>query len=223
MVYKILRNALINQKGNHLRELAATNNSRSTDQKRLRIIKQAIKLFAKNGYRETSMRDISKATGIDLSNLYNFITGKEEILFLVFETLHEPAAALFDKYNIEGIKDPEEQLKVAVFRLAEIMYKHRHETLLLYRESKSLPKSYLQIVLEREKKLIGRLEGILKKGMKEKKFRQEDAFFRANLILFQLALYPIRGWNLKKYSKEAILEMSTQSVMKSISLSATQK
>lgn len=169
------------------------------------------------------MRDISKTTGIDLSNLYNFITSKEEILFLVFETLHEPAAAIFDKYNIDDIKGPEEQLRVAVFRLAEIMYVHKNETLLLYRESKSLPKKYLSIVLEREKKLVKRLEKILKKGMKEKIFRQEDAFFRANLILFQLALYPIRGWNLKKYSKKAILKMSTESVMKSISSSAAQK
>lgn len=196
--------------------LSLKKNPELLQKKRLRIINKAIKLFIKNGYGETSMRDISKATGIDLSNLYNFITSKEEILFLVFEVLHEPAVELFDKYQISEIKDPEEQLRTAVFRLAEVMFEHKNEILLLYRESKALPKKYLSIILEREKKLVERLEEILERGMKENIFLQEDAFFRANLILFQLTLYPIRSWNLKKYSKEELLKMSTECVMKSV-------
>ena len=199
-----------------MNELASKKNPELFQKKRLRIIKKSIKLFIKNGYAETSMRDISKATGIDLSNLYNYINSKEEILFLVFEVLHEPAIELFDKYKIDEIKDPEEQLRTAVYRIAEVMFEHKNETLLLYRESKVLPKKYLSVILQRESALVGRLEEILKRGMKENIFRQEDSFFRANLILFQLTLYPIRGWNLKKYSKEDLLQLSTEAVMKSV-------
>ena len=34
------------------------------------------------------MRDISKATGINLGNLYYYISSKEEILCLAFNTYH---------------------------------------------------------------------------------------------------------------------------------------
>ena len=45
--------------------------------KRSHIAKKAAKLFIKKGYSQTTMREISKATGINLGNLYNFIDSKE--------------------------------------------------------------------------------------------------------------------------------------------------
>jgi len=54
------------------------------------IIKKATKLFMKKGYAQTSMREISNATGIDIRNLYYFIKNKAEILFLAFDILHKP-------------------------------------------------------------------------------------------------------------------------------------
>ncbi|MFO7570780.1 MAG: helix-turn-helix domain-containing protein, partial [Smithellaceae bacterium] len=59
--------------------------------KRAKIIKKATRLFIKKGYAQTTMRDISKATGINLGNLYNYISSKEDILCLSFETYHDPA------------------------------------------------------------------------------------------------------------------------------------
>ena len=41
--------------------------------KRAKIIKKATRLFIKKGYAQTTMRDISKATGINLGNLYIYI------------------------------------------------------------------------------------------------------------------------------------------------------
>ena len=57
--------------------------------RQLQIVKKPAKLFTKKGYAQTSMREISKATGIDISNLYYFIESKEEILFRVFEMIHK--------------------------------------------------------------------------------------------------------------------------------------
>jgi AcrR family transcriptional regulator len=44
--------------------------------RQMQIIKKATHLFMKKGYAQTSMREIAKATGIDIRNLYYFIKNK---------------------------------------------------------------------------------------------------------------------------------------------------
>ena len=42
--------------------------------KHLLIAKKATKLFIKKGYHQTTMREISKATGMAIGNLYDYIS-----------------------------------------------------------------------------------------------------------------------------------------------------
>lgn len=49
-------------------------------QKRDLIYKTAIELFQKNGYDQTSMKDISQASGISIGSIYHFYQNKAEIL-----------------------------------------------------------------------------------------------------------------------------------------------
>jgi len=49
------------------------------DEKKNQIIKVACELFAKNGYYNTTMPDIAKASGMSVGNLYNYFESKEEL------------------------------------------------------------------------------------------------------------------------------------------------
>lgn len=51
----------------------------SKDEKKNQIIKVACELFAKNGYYNTTMPDIAKASGMSVGNLYNYFESKEEL------------------------------------------------------------------------------------------------------------------------------------------------
>ena len=51
--------------------------------KHLELLKAAAELFAKQGYHNTSIRDLSRATGRSLSGLYYYFSGKEELLFQI--------------------------------------------------------------------------------------------------------------------------------------------
>ncbi len=64
----------------------------------------------KKGYAQTTMREISKATGIDIRNLYYFIKSKDEIIFLVCQMIHTPMMEIINNQNIMYIDDPVEQL-----------------------------------------------------------------------------------------------------------------
>ena len=182
----------------------------------MQIIIKATKLFMKKGYAQTSMREISKATGIDIRNLYYFIKSKEEILFLAIDMIHRPELELFEKQGIMSIDDPIQQLRTVIYGLIDNGFDYGDEILLLYRESKSLPKRLLKIILARESQVVSRIEEILKKGMERKVFHCEDSSFTANLIVLELALNALRKWNMKKYPKEELINLLEKHIMKAV-------
>src|ERR671914_2470147 len=53
------------------------------DQKLEFILRNAARIFAEKGYHSTSMRDISRETGVSLSGLYYYCKSKDELLFLI--------------------------------------------------------------------------------------------------------------------------------------------
>ena len=170
----------------------------------------------KKGYAQTSMREISKATGIDIRNLYYFIKSKEEILFLVIEMIHRRELELFEKQGFMSIDDPILQLRTVIHEFMDSGYNYGQEILLLYRESKSLPKRLLKIILDRESQVVVRIEEILKKGMSRKVFHCEDTSFTANMIVYQLSIHPLRHWNMKHYSKEEVINLLEKNIMKTV-------
>ena len=59
--------------------------TRHYDEKLQRILKASAKIFAEKGFHKTSVRDISRATGMSLAGLYYYFTSKEELLYLIQE------------------------------------------------------------------------------------------------------------------------------------------
>jgi TetR/AcrR family transcriptional regulator, cholesterol catabolism regulator len=199
----------------------ATGKSESTNQdsvkkRQLLIQKKASKLFIKKGYSQTTMRDISKATGINLGNLYNYISSKEDILCLAFETYHGPALDWFVREGIFDIEDPKEQLKVALHQMLEMIHDVMNDVLMMYRETRVLPPKFLKFVLKKENDLVEIFEGIISRGVEKKIFNVRDPFFAANMLVFQLSLYPLRSWNLKKYTREEYLDLAEETILKAI-------
>ncbi|MBP7763557.1 MAG: TetR/AcrR family transcriptional regulator [Syntrophaceae bacterium] len=185
--------------------------------RQMQIIKKATHLFMKKGYAQTSMREIAKATGIDIRNLYYFIKNKEDILFLVFDMLHKPELELFEKQGIMDIDDPIAQLSAAIRGLLDAGGRNLDdEVLLLYRESKSLPKRLLKNILARESEVVSHIETILKKGKARKIFAVEDTSYTANLIVYQLCVYPLRHWNMKEYNREELSDLMVKHVLKMV-------
>ncbi len=59
--------------------------TRHYDEKLQQILKTSAKIFAEKGFHRTSIRDISRATGMSLAGLYYYFRTKEELLFLIQE------------------------------------------------------------------------------------------------------------------------------------------
>jgi AcrR family transcriptional regulator len=51
--------------------------------RRERLIRAAIKVFGEKGFHESTVRDIGGAARLTEGTIYNYVRGKEDILFLV--------------------------------------------------------------------------------------------------------------------------------------------
>ena len=186
------------------------------EKRRLLIVKKATRLFIKKGYSQTTMRDIARATNINLGNLYNYIDSKEDILCLSFEDYHDPAMEWFEREGIMKLDDPRQQLEKSVRRMLVMIYDVMNEILMMYRETRVLPPKFLKIVLQKENDLISVFEKIIAGGAAKKVFHVRDPFFAANMLVFQLSLVPLRSWNLKKYTREEYLDLAQETIIKAI-------
>ena len=167
----------------------------------LQIALAASKLFIKRGYGQTSMREISKASGLTIGNLYDYITKKEDILYLVFDVFHSIWTNKLEEEGVFEITDPVEQFDTAIQKMLELVDAYRDMVLLMYTESKLLPKDFLKVILEKEGGLVRCFEEILEHGIKKRVFKIREPFFMANVIVYLLSLWPLRGWNLRRQYK----------------------
>jgi AcrR family transcriptional regulator len=183
----------------------------------LQIAVRASRLFTKKGYADTSMREISKATGITIGNLYDYITKKDDILCLVFDAFYSTWTENLNKHGVFAIENPVEQLRAALRKMLELVHNYRDMALLMYRESMHLPKSFLKITLKKELEFIGCFEMILKRGVEKKVFNIKDPYFAASMIVYQISFEALRGWSLKdRYTDEEIINFIEEIILKSV-------
>jgi AcrR family transcriptional regulator len=120
---------------------SAIRNSKSDsspyDQKLELILRAAARIFAEKSYHSTSMRDISRTTGVSLAGLYHYCKSKEELLFLIqdhcFARLLEQLEA-----RVEGTNDPFEKLRIFIDNHLSFFAANMSEMKVLSHEAESL-------------------------------------------------------------------------------------
>jgi AcrR family transcriptional regulator len=58
-------------------------------QRRRQIVDAAVGLFIANGFHKTTTRQIAKAAGFSIGNLYQYVKTKEDVLYLVCQAIHQ--------------------------------------------------------------------------------------------------------------------------------------
>jgi hypothetical protein len=101
--------------------------------------------------------------------------------------------------------------------MLELVNDNREMVLLMYTESKSLPKYFLKIILENESGLVECFEKILKKGVEKGVLKIKEPFLLANIIIYLLSIEPLRGWNLRrKYKVDQITNLINEFISTSV-------
>lgn len=94
-----------------------------TDAATRKVLKAALALFSRQGYRATSMRQVARRAGLSVGNLYHHFGGKERIFQLLidqyWQVLTDPELPLNRIFAAREFPDDLEALAAAIERVVE--------------------------------------------------------------------------------------------------------
>ncbi|MEM7216560.1 MAG: TetR/AcrR family transcriptional regulator [Pseudomonadota bacterium] len=146
-----------------------------------RVLREALTLFAHQGYAAVSMRQIAAACGLQAGALYNHFPTKQSILHGLMVTHMEDLLAALDSEALP--QQPEMALEA--FTRFHIRYHigKPEEVFIAYMELRNLePEPYAQVMKLRQK-YERVLRGILREGVAEGVFRIDDVPVTAMSII----------------------------------------
>jgi AcrR family transcriptional regulator len=159
---------------------------------RHRIFEDAAQLFLKQGYHETSMRQIAEKVGMGKSTLYDYFPRKEEILLYFVE--QEMGTTHQDAIRIAAMALPaNEKLRQILHSLWVYLDENRAMAVLTARESSRLGEEATRRMAKRRKKYRQILEGVIRQGIQEGVFRSIDPTLAAS-ALHSMMTMPFYDW-----------------------------
>ncbi|WP_053218071.1 TetR/AcrR family transcriptional regulator [Virgibacillus senegalensis] len=166
------------------------------ERRRNQMIKGAVSLFKEKGFHRTTTREIAKASGFSIGTLYEYIRTKEDVLFLVCDSIYEKV-----KLRMEAafVKESASlgHLVQAVRAYFLLMDEMQDEVVIMYQELKSLSKEAQEYVIQKEKAMVAMLEQLLQDSTPYK-LKQRDVSLIANNIFIQGQMWGFRRWMLQK-------------------------
>ncbi|MBY0596230.1 TetR/AcrR family transcriptional regulator [Bacillus bingmayongensis] len=183
--------------------------------RREQMIKGAVQLFKQKGFPRTTTREIAKAAGFSIGTLYEYIRTKDDVLYLVCDSIYEHVKERLEEVVCTEIGSVE-SLRVAITNYFKVMDELQEEVLIMYQEVRFLPKESLPYVLEKEFQMVGMFENILEQCTKNGTFTltKKEIQLLAHNIFIQGQMWGFRRWALQKlYTLEEYTEMQIRYVL----------
>ena len=185
--------------------------------RRKQIITAASKLFFEKGFDQTTMREISRASGLTMGSLYDYVMSKDDILVLVYKDVIERfRIGLGGNEQSDRDMNPE-NLENILHRSMKQMYKLSKAVQLLYRESWSRRKNVHIQMREIERGHVDNFTQLLQKGQEKGLFQVKNPKVTADLILLLVALPAIREWSLLNLDQEEVIDTVTKFILRGLS------
>lgn len=181
------------------------------EMRREQIVSGALKLFKEKGFHKATTREIAKAAGFSIGTLYEYIRTKEDVLYLVCDSIYNK---VMDQISIISTnKGTIDELKKAIAQYFLLIDSMVDEYTIMYQESKTLSKEALQYVLNKELEMVALFEKILNNCVESNQLQltSEEIYLAANHIVVQGQSWAFRKWALhKKYTIEQFIELQTK-------------
>ncbi|HEY4996704.1 MAG TPA: TetR/AcrR family transcriptional regulator, partial [Solirubrobacteraceae bacterium] len=103
------------------------------DRRRQRAVYQAAKVFARNGYDQTTMQELASTMGLATGALYHYFGAKEQLLRAICDQLMEPLLGRAQALTTAD-GSPDEQLRALVQMWVAHVVEHRDHMLVFQQE-----------------------------------------------------------------------------------------
>ena len=144
----------------------------SKSAKRANILKAAEKIFAKNGFHETTIGEIAKTARVSEGTIYEYFSTKEALLF----SIPGERSSRYMAENLEILKYVDQsanKLKILIYRhleLFEINPEYANVTIMILRNNRNFLKTHEYQIVKASAKLT---IDVLKEGIRTGEFRSD--------------------------------------------------
>ncbi len=172
------------------------------DQKLEFILRHAARIFAEKNYHSTTMRDISRATGVSLAGLYHYCKSKEELLFLIQDNCFGRVLdSLEERLRIEA--DPLARLRIFIENHLSFFAANMAEMKVLSHEAESLA-GELHVHVSTKKDKYTKLARRILKELQQ----AETVSPQVDLTVATYALFGMMNWIYNWYDPKGKLKVS---------------
>jgi AcrR family transcriptional regulator len=186
------------------------------NKRRRQIVDASVALFVANGFHKTTTRQIARATGLSIGSLYEYVSTKEDILYLVCDAIHAEMEAYVDEVlsHQQPVLETLRQAVRGYFTACDRMSDH---ILLIYQVTQFLPDKWMTRVLENEIRVTGIFKRLLEKIVAAGEVRGVDSR-RIDLVAHNIAVlghaWSFRRWfYARHYTLENYIAFQTENIL----------
>lgn len=194
----------------------ATKNDDLVRERRELLVQAAIQVFLEKGFHNATVRDIGRAAKMTQGTIYNYVSSKDDILYLVCDRIvseyqWQTRQALVQSHG------PVDRVRAAVRAVSEVMYQHRREIRLIYQDSHLLDRRSLRVIQARVEEFIGMFEQIVTDAARELKMTLPHPHFSANILTFLPVMIALRGWSIREeLSREQVVDQISEFLVRGL-------
>lgn len=197
---------------------ASVKDERLIIKRRNEMIKGAVTLFKEKGFHRTTTREIAKAAGFSIGTLYEYIRTKEDVLYLVCDSIYDEVQERLQK-DIETNQGTLESLKHGIVSYFRVVDEMQDEFVVMYQETKSLSKDALPYVLQKEMEMVSILENIINRCVEngELALTKEQAKILSHNIVVLGQMWGFRRWAIQKtYTIDEYIAMQIDHIFRGV-------
>lgn len=200
-----------------LARIAREAEAESANGRKAAILDVATDLFGRNGYHETTIKDIAAAAGISSGLVYTYVENKDDLLFQIIARSLEGYCTEMTR-AIAGVRDPVNRFKIAYRTYCTGVLKNTHQTLLAFRHVVSLPKVFRDRIKALDAKSILVLEAEIRACVEAGYFQKTESFTVASMAAHLAQAWPLKTWLLSTHTSETeFVELALDMVLASLS------
>lgn len=173
------------------------------DQKLEFILRHAARIFAEKGYHSTSMRDISRETGVSLAGLYYYCKSKEELLFLIQDNCFGHVLERLQQ-RLQETGEPIEKLRLVIENHLSFFAANMSEMKVLSHEADSLAGEMHEHVSGKKQQYTQLVRRILS----EAQDAPADVGQKVDLTVATYALFGMMNWIYNWYDPRGKLSVT---------------
>lgn len=197
---------------------ASVKDERLVKKRRDQMIKGAVTLFIQKGFHRTTTREIAKASGFSIGTLYEYIRTKEDVLYLVCDSIYDQVSDRLQE-GLDTSQGTLVSLEKGIADYFRVVDEMQDEVLVMYQEVKALSKDALPYVLKKEIEMVAMFEHVITLCVEngEMDLPEEKIKMIAHNIFVQGQMWAFRRWTLQKvFSIEEYIQLQTELLLRGI-------